>query len=52
MPIDIDDLARQRDAENELLALLARGIREAANSRRMPILRIVSVHEAPMEGTE
>lgn len=46
------ELARQRDAENELLALLARGIREAVDSQRMPILRIVSAHEAPKEGTE
>ena len=49
---DSAELMLQRDAEDQLLALLARGIREAAESRRMPILRIVSVREASTEGTK
>jgi hypothetical protein len=48
--VDIADLTRQRHAEDELLALLARGIREAADSQRIAILRLIKAHEAQTEG--
>jgi hypothetical protein len=48
--VDIADLTRERDAEDELLALLARGVREAADSQHMPILRLINADEAPTEG--
>lgn len=40
-----EPLGRERDAEDGLLALLARGIREAAELRPLPILRVIRAQE-------
>lgn len=48
----VDTLASERGAEDALLALLARGIREAADSQPMRILRATSAHKGPTEVDE
>ncbi len=48
----VDTFARERAAEDALLALLAQGTREAADSQRMRILRARSAREVRTEVSE